>query len=115
MSDTGSKVGNDIKGAFKGIHGVGETIRGTVNQSVDTAFNDKAGEVKNRAVTEKGLNEMDSADRTVGNARGVTTGGVARGTKTGAGAHSGAAGNLQSGPAATGNLAHEPGTRNHRF
>jgi hypothetical protein len=115
MSDTGTKIGNDIKAAVKGIHGAGEAIRGTINQSVDTAFNDKTGEAKNRAVTERGINEVESADRTVGAGHGVATGGVTGGTTTGAGAHSGAVGNLQSDPTATSNLAHEPGSRNHRF
>jgi hypothetical protein len=115
MSNTGSNIGNDIKGAVKGIHGAGEAIRGTFNQSVDTAFNDKAGEAKNRVVTEKGINEVESADRTVGAGRGVATGGVTGGTTTGAGTHSGAVGNMQSDQAATGTMAHEPGSRNHRF
>jgi hypothetical protein len=115
MSETGNKVGNDIKAAVKGIHGAGEAIRGTINQSVDTAFNDKAGEVKNRAVTENGINEVESADRTAGEGHGAAKGGFTGGTTTRAGAHSGAIGNLQGDPAATSNLAHDPGPRNHRF
>jgi hypothetical protein len=115
MSNTGSNIGNDIKGAVKGIHGAGEAIRGTFNQSVDTAFNDKAGEAKNRAVTERGINEVESADRTVGAGHSIQTGGVSGGTTTGAGAHSGAVGNMQSNPAATGNVEAQSGSRNHRF
>jgi hypothetical protein len=116
MSNTGSSIGNDIKGVVKGIHGAGEAIRGTFNQSVDAAFNDKEGEAKNRIVTGKGINEVESADRTVGGARHVvTTGGATGATTTGAGAHSGTVGNLESNPAATGNMAYEPGSRNHRF
>jgi len=38
---------------------MGESIRGSFNQAVDTAVGDKAGEAKNEAVTEKGLREMD--------------------------------------------------------
>jgi len=38
---------------------MGESIRGSFNQAVDTAFGDKAGEAKNEAVTEKGLHEMN--------------------------------------------------------
>ena len=38
---------------------MGETIRGSFNQAVATAFGDKTGEVKNEAVTQKGLNEME--------------------------------------------------------
>lgn len=91
MSGTGTKIGNDIKSRCqRGIHGAGEAIRGTINQSVDTAFDDKAGEAKNRAVTEKGINEVESGDRTAGAGHIVATGGVTGGTTTGAGAHSGA-------------------------
>jgi len=115
MSNTGSNIGSDLKGAVKGIHGAGEAIRGTFNQSVDAAFHDKAGEAKNQAVTEKGIGEVESADRTVGVGHGVKTGGVTGGTTTGAGAHSGAVGNMQSDPAATGNMAAEPTSRTDRF
>lgn len=38
---------------------MGESIRGSINQAVDTAVGDKAGEAKNEAVVEKGLREVD--------------------------------------------------------
>jgi hypothetical protein len=66
MFNTGSNIGNNIKGAVKGIHGAGKAIRGTFNQAVDTAFSDKAGEAKNKAVAEKSINEVEAADRNVG-------------------------------------------------
>jgi hypothetical protein len=115
MSNTGSNIGNDIKSAVKGIHGTGETIRGTFNQAVDTAFDDKAGEAKNKAVAEKGIREVETGDRNFGARHGVKTGGIADGTTTGAGAHSGAVGNMQSDPASTGNLVSEPTTRTGRY
>jgi hypothetical protein len=115
MSNTGSNIGNDIKGAVKGVHGAGEAIRGTFNQAVDTAFGDKAGEVKNKAVVEKGINEVEATDRNIGARHGVKTGGVTDGTTTGAGAHSGAVGNMQSDPASTGSLTAEPTTRTDRY
>jgi hypothetical protein len=115
MSNTGSNIGNDIKGAVKGIHGAGEAIRGTFNQAVDATFNEKAGEAKNKAVAEKGINEVKAADQNVGARHGIKTGGVIDGTTTGAGAHSGAVGNMQSDPASAGNLVAEPTTRTDRY
>ncbi|MCJ1248205.1 hypothetical protein MMC30_005422 [Trapelia coarctata] len=50
------------KSVLTGVHGMGESIRGSFNQAVDTAFGDKTGEVKNEAVTEKGLNEMNDGE-----------------------------------------------------
>jgi len=121
MADKGSQIGSDLKSAVKGIHGAGEALRGNINQTVDSAFNDRAGEAKNQAVAQKGLNEVETADARAqathgGGGGGVRTGGVTTGgTTTGAGAHSGAVGNLQSNPAGTENLASEPTTRTERF
>ena len=115
MSNTGSNIGSEIRSAVKGIHGAGEAIRGTVNQSVDATFNDKAGEAKNQAVTENGISEVEAADRNIGVKHGVKTGGVTGGTTTGAGVHSGAVGNMRSDPAATGNMATEPTSRTDRY
>ena len=41
---------------------MGETIRGTINGAVDTAFNDKAGEAKNRSIAAKGVAEMQDGE-----------------------------------------------------
>jgi hypothetical protein len=76
MSNTGSNIGNDIKGAVKGIHGAGEVIRSTFNQAVDTAFSDKVGEAKNKAVAERGIKEVGAADRNFGTGHGVKIDGV---------------------------------------
>ena len=114
-SNTGSKIGSDIKSAVKGIHGAGEALRGNINQSVDTAFNDKSGQVKNEAVAERGVNEMENSDAMAGATHGVRTGGITGGTTTSAGAHSGAVGNMQSNPAASSNMASEPTTRTERY
>jgi hypothetical protein len=76
MSNTGSNISNDIKGAVKGIHGAGEVIRSTFNQAVDTAFSDEAGEAKNKAVAERGIKEVGAADRNFGTGHGVKIDGV---------------------------------------
>ena len=59
---TGQSIGQDIKNAVKGVHGVGESIRGNINTAVDSAFDDRQGEAKNKAVAQKGENEMSHAD-----------------------------------------------------
>ncbi|KAH8703482.1 hypothetical protein BGW36DRAFT_87344 [Talaromyces proteolyticus] len=43
-----------IKGAIAGIHGAGESIRGTVGAAIDRAFNDQEGVAKNQAIAREG-------------------------------------------------------------
>jgi len=52
----------DIKSALKGIKGAGDTIRGTFNESVDTAFHEREGEAKNKAIKDKGVAQMEQTD-----------------------------------------------------
>ena len=59
----GATIGSDVKNAAKAIHGVGEAIRGTVNEAVDTAASDDAGMAKNRGVLEKGEQEMAAGEQ----------------------------------------------------
>ncbi|KIW35111.1 uncharacterized protein PV07_01828 [Cladophialophora immunda] len=104
----------DVKSVLKGVKGLGDTIRGSVNESIDTAFNDREGEVKNKAVKEKGEADIQRADQRFG---GTTTSGTrhaAGGTTTGAGAHSGGVGNMSSTVPQTG-LGGEPTTTRERF
>ena len=54
------------KGILQGIKGAGDTIRGTVNESVDTAFGDRQGQAQNRAIKEKGEADMQRADQHFG-------------------------------------------------
>ena len=42
--------------------GMGEVIRGTINETVNTAFGDKAGEAKNRSIAAKGVAEMQDGE-----------------------------------------------------
>ncbi|EXJ70213.1 uncharacterized protein A1O5_06281 [Cladophialophora psammophila CBS 110553] len=104
----------DVKSVLKGIKGMGDTLRGSVNESIDTAFNDREGEIKNKAVKEKGEAELHQADSRFGGtaARGTTT--TAGGTTTGAGAHSGGVGNMSS-TVPQGRLGGEPTTTRERF
>jgi len=129
MSSTSTNsVISDVKAAAKGVHGAGEAIRGTINRSVNEAFNDPAGQAKEQAVADKGMQEINQADAKLGSKQGVEnsqlkTGGVSgptttsatTGATTGAGAHSGAAGNMRSNPVPLENLQDEPGITQERY
>ncbi|KAL6240781.1 hypothetical protein RBB50_012345 [Rhinocladiella similis] len=78
--DKTNNVVGGVKSALKGIKGTGDAIRGTFNESVDAAFNDQEGEVKNRTVREKGEAKMRDADQTLA---GTKTRGGATTTTTG--------------------------------
>ena len=77
------------------LQGMGETIRGTINGAVDTAFNDKAGEAKNRSIAANGVAEMQD-----GELKGH-----------GDGAHAGAVGSMSSVPSVDGGTATSGGGR----
>ncbi|KIW73165.1 hypothetical protein PV04_01303 [Phialophora macrospora] len=109
--DKTQNVVGDAKGILKGIKGAGDAIRGTVNESIDTAFNDREGEVKNKAIKEKGQADMLRADEQVGGTATAGTTTAVGGTTTGAGAHSGGVGNMSSLPAQN----TTPNSTNQRF
>ncbi|ODH14576.1 hypothetical protein ACO22_06547 [Paracoccidioides brasiliensis] len=53
-------VGHGIKSALAGIHGVGESIRGSVNAAVDRAMKDDEGARKNEAIAREGRRELET-------------------------------------------------------
>jgi hypothetical protein len=55
----------DAKGVLKGIKGAGDAIRGTFNESVDTAAGDREGQIKNKAIKEHGQANVERADATI--------------------------------------------------
>lgn len=64
-----TNIGNDIKSGLKGIHGVGETLRGTVNEAADQALDtdakhpaSQASQLEHRGTAAKGKAEVDGAD-----------------------------------------------------
>ncbi|KAK6204062.1 hypothetical protein LQW54_008523 [Pestalotiopsis sp. IQ-011] len=64
-----TNIGNDIKSGLKGIHGVGETLRGTVNEAADQALDtdakhpaSQASQLEHRGTAAKGRAEVDGAD-----------------------------------------------------
>ncbi|KAI9737160.1 MAG: hypothetical protein M1834_000753 [Cirrosporium novae-zelandiae] len=58
-SHSGQGIINNVKEGLTSIHGAGEAIRGTFNETIDTAFHDKVGVAKNDKIVEKGLREME--------------------------------------------------------
>lgn len=48
-----------------GIHSIGESIRGSINDAVDHAAHDSTGEAKNQAITNKGQVEMRQGEAVV--------------------------------------------------
>lgn len=60
---SGKEFLHDLSSAAKGIHGMGDAFRGTVNKEIDHAFHDHKGEERERAVAEKGYADMRSADQ----------------------------------------------------
>ncbi|KAI6086444.1 hypothetical protein F4821DRAFT_259910 [Hypoxylon rubiginosum] len=68
-----SKIVHDFITAIKGIRGAGDTIRGEVMDATDRVFDNKfnhketeEAQAKNRALAEKGRQEMRDADLLIG-------------------------------------------------
>lgn len=90
-STSNNSIGEQIKAGVKGIHGVGEAIRGTVMDETDKAFG--TPETKNAAIAEKGKLEAKNADQVLGQSHGVASNTA---PATSAGVHSTAPGNIGS-------------------
>lgn len=48
----------NVISAFKGLHGAGEALRGTVNSTIAHGMHDTAEEERQRAIREQGMNEF---------------------------------------------------------
>lgn len=70
-ASAGAETGRAVKSGLTNLHGIGEAIRGNVNQAVDETFNDKQGVAKNQAISERGINEVETGNYQSHNA-GVT-------------------------------------------
>lgn len=75
MSSPTNSAVDDLRSGLKGIHGIGESIRGGFNGAIDHAARDTTGEVKDRAVVNKGDAEMQQGEAVVHKSRttGTTT------------------------------------------
>ncbi len=49
----------DIKSTLRGIHGAGETLRGSSMQALDGILHKSDGEARNKATAEHGIAEME--------------------------------------------------------
>ena len=107
-SKPGNKIGSDIKGAAKGGHDAEDAIRGTLPQTVNATFTDKAGDVKNSKTAGKALTDMAQDHQRVGAMPGLKTGGPGGAATTNSGAHSGAVGSMHSAPPSTKDMQIEP-------
>ena len=81
---TESLVG-DIKAALHGIHGAGEALRGTSMQALDGVFHKSDGEVKNKAIAEGGIAEMEPGRERLEQVRGEHAHGHGAGSGAGLG------------------------------
>ncbi|KAI1407891.1 hypothetical protein F5Y13DRAFT_120846 [Hypoxylon sp. FL1857] len=64
-----SKIVDDVKTSLKGVRGAGDAIRGEVLEAADQAFDNnqthpetQASKTKNRAIAEKGKQEVRNVD-----------------------------------------------------
>lgn len=113
MSSNTNSVGDQIKSGLKGIHGIGEAIRGTAMSETDKAFGtaNRPGAAENEASAKQGVADMKRADDKLGHNHGVnsntTTTTTTTGTGTAAtdmshGAHATAPGNIGVGSTGSG-------------
>lgn len=79
---------SNVKDAVMGVHGAGEEVRGKLNGFIDHAFHDNKGEQKDRAVVQKGHEQMSALERRldIEHEHGATFG-QTHTQKTGAGSH----------------------------
>ncbi len=68
-----SKIVDDVKSGLKAVHGAGDAIRGSTMEIADQALNSNskypettASQAKNRAIAEKGKQDMRLADEEIG-------------------------------------------------
>jgi len=54
------ELGRGVIGTTAGIHGVGESLRGTLNAAVDKAFGHQEGTERNQEIARKGEQEIQS-------------------------------------------------------
>ncbi|OAX85534.1 hypothetical protein ACJ72_00072 [Emergomyces africanus] len=57
---TASDVGHGVKSTLAGVHGLGETIRGSANAAVDRGMKDPEGVRKNEAIAREGEREVET-------------------------------------------------------
>jgi len=61
-SGNSGNAGSGIKGVLAGIHGMGESLRGSLGAAVDRSFGDEEGARKNQAIASQGEYEVQSGN-----------------------------------------------------
>ncbi|KAI3391923.1 hypothetical protein diail_6625 [Diaporthe ilicicola] len=73
-----SKIAEDVKAGLKGIRGAGEAVRGGAMEATDELLDQnpnhpqtQVSQTKNQAIKEKGMQQLASADDTIGRHHGT--------------------------------------------
>lgn len=66
-----NSIGEQFRSGVKGIHGIGEAIRGTAMDTLDTALHTNSAERKNKTIADQGFADMKSADNDFGHHHGI--------------------------------------------
>lgn len=61
-----NNIGDQFRTGVKGVFGVGEAIRGTAMDTLDSALNTHSDDRKNKAIADQGLSDMKNADNSFG-------------------------------------------------
>lgn len=80
-----NNVGEQFRSGVRGFHGIGEAIRGTAMDTLDTALHTHSADRKNKAIADQGFADMKAADNDFGHHHGVhNTSGATSTSNTGA-------------------------------
>jgi hypothetical protein len=66
-----NNLGEQFRTGVKGIHGIGEAIRGTAMDTLDTALHANSADRKNKTIADQGFTDIEAADNTFGHHHGV--------------------------------------------
>lgn len=71
---TGGDLGAKVQSAAKGIHGIGEAIRGSAIAAIDSSSGDQEGVQKNKQIANKGTADIDQGRALEGSGAGYLVG-----------------------------------------
>ena len=69
-SNTGEKIGENVRGVFTGLHGTGEVLRGNVMGAMDSLFHDKDARARDEEMVRKGEIQVRDEQRRLEELRG---------------------------------------------
>lgn len=71
MTGHHNNIGEQFRSGVKGIHGIGEAIRGTAMDTLDTALHTNSPDRKNKQIADQGFADMRAADNDLGRNHGI--------------------------------------------